>query len=60
MMQGTTNIKFKNGMISHVTALVWANNCMLLVQAGMSSGSVMIGPRVKHPGNPEFVCDNNS
>ena len=26
----------KNGMISHVTSLVWANNCMLLVQAGMS------------------------
>jgi len=27
-------------MISHVTGLVWANNSMLLVQAGMSPQTV--------------------
>jgi hypothetical protein len=49
----------KKGMISHVTGLFRAYNCKLLVQAGMSSDSVMIGPRVKHPINRE-VCGNSS
>jgi len=26
----------------------------------MSSDSVVTGPRVKHPGNPEVVCGNSS